>query len=148
MKKVIVILFLIGAASALAHDEGHGPKLTDQGKQGGVLSAVVDKKDASKGEKAALVYKSELVRSEDGTVRVYLYDKDMNPLDLSKLDKKSKGLLAFKKNRKWTSREFPLEQSEGAFVGKAPQAGSKPFNIDLYFKEGSRDLLTAFDNLD
>jgi hypothetical protein len=148
MNQAITLIALIAAASAFAHDEGHGPKLTDTAKQGGIVAPVIDAKEASKGAKAGVVYKSELVRSEDGTVRVYLYDQDMNPLDLGKLDKSAKGIVEFKKNKKWTKNEFSLSQEEGAFVGKAPKSPSKPFNIDVRVKEGSKELLTAFDNLD
>lgn len=136
------------SAPVWAHDEGHGPKLTDASKQGGVVSPVVESKDASKGAKAPLVHKSELVRSDDGSVRVYLYDKDMNPLDLSKFDTAGEGIIEFKKDKKWNKKAFPLKQEEGAFVGTAPKAPSRPFNIDVHIKEGKKELLAAFDNLD
>ena len=144
---LLSVAFLVSVAG-IAHDEGHGPKLTDAAKQGGVVSPVIDAKDASKGAKASLVYKSELVRSEDGTVRVYFYDKDMNPLNLNQLDTSAKGIVEFKKNRKWNKVPFSLKQEEGAFVGKAPQVAAKPFNIDIHVKEGKKELLAAFDNLD
>jgi hypothetical protein len=144
---VLCSLMLVGM-SAYAHDEGHGPKLSDTGKQGGIVSPVIDKSEADKGSKATLLYKAELVRSEDGTVHVYYYDKDMNPLDLGKLDKSAKGYLEFKKNKKWTKNEFALNQADGSFTAKAPKSPSKPFNIDVVAKEGGKELLSAFDNLD
>lgn len=148
MKRIIVLLAAFSSALAFAHDEGHGPKLTDSAKNGGVLSPVIDAKEASKGAKAAVVYKAELVRAEDGTVRVYFYDKDMNALDLAKLDKSAKGVIEFKKSKKWMKTPFKLTQEEGAYVGKAPKAPSKPFNIDVRVTESGKELLTAFDNLD
>ncbi|MDZ4660539.1 MAG: hypothetical protein SGJ18_02850 [Pseudomonadota bacterium] len=148
MKRIILLATVLLSAGALAHDEGHGPKLNDSGKQGGIVSPVVDAAEASKGTKAALLYKAELVRSEDGTVRIYYYDKDMKPLDLAKLDKSGKAVLSFKKNKKWNKEEFALNQTDGAYVAKAPKALSKPFNIDVVVKEGNKELLTAFDNLD
>lgn len=148
MKLLTVLIALLFSIGAFAHDEGHGPKLTDAGKQGGVVSPVVEAKDASKGTKAALHYKAELVRSEDGTVRLYLYDKEMNPLDLEKFDKKAKGTLGVTKKKKYTKTPFELSVEENAFVAKAPKPSSKPFNIDIIVKEGSKEYLTAFDNLD
>ncbi|MBI4346246.1 MAG: hypothetical protein HY553_05285, partial [Elusimicrobia bacterium] len=74
MRTMGLLLAAALASAAYAHDEGHGPKLTDQPPQGGVLTAVVEAKDAKLGPAAALVYKAELVRSDDGTVRVTLYD--------------------------------------------------------------------------
>jgi hypothetical protein len=148
MRYSTLAIALALSISAWAHDEGHGPKLTDAAKQGGVVSPVVEAKDASKGVKASLVHKSELVRAEDGTIRVYFYDQNMNPLDMSKFEKMGKGIVEFKKNRKWNKVSFSLKQEEGAFVGKAPQAPSKPFNIDVHVKEGGKELLAAFDNLD
>lgn len=148
MRKSILFFSLFLGLNVMAHDEGHGPKLSDTGKQGGIVSPVIDAGEASKGTKASLLYKAELVRSEDGTVRVYFYDKDMKPLDLAKLDKSAKGFLEFKKNKKWTKQEFALSQEEGAFMAKAPKSPSKPFNIDVVVKESGKELLSAFDNLD
>lgn len=133
---------------AFAHDEGHGPKLTDAGKMGGVMTAVVLAKDAKLGAKAPLVYKAELTRSEDGTVRVYFYDKDMKPLDIAGLPKTAKAELQAKKRKKWTSTPFTLKKGAEGYEGAAPKPGSKPFNIDVSLKEGERELLAAFDGLD
>jgi hypothetical protein len=148
MTKFCVALALIFSVPALAHDEGHGPKLTDVAKQGGVVSPVIDAKEASKGAKATVVHKAELVRSEDGTVRVYFYDQGMNPLDLSKFSKEAKGVLEFKKNKKWVKAPFVFKQEENAFIAMAPKSESKPFNIDIHVREAGKELLAAFDNLD
>jgi len=145
---ISMLTLALASTGALAHDEGHGPKVTDAGKQGGVLAPVIDAKDVKKGAHADLVYKAELVRSEDGTVRVYFYDKEMKALDLSKLDQAGNGFVEFKKGKKWTKTPFALKQEDGAFIAKAPKAGAKPFNIDVHVKEGSRGLMAAFDNLD
>lgn len=148
MRYLGVLLAAALSTTAMAHDEGHGPKLTDAGKIGGVVSAVVDAKDAKLGLKAAMVYKAELVRSEDGTVRVYLYDKDMKLLDLAKFGKTAKAVLETVKKKKVTRKPFLLKIDGDAFMGKAPKAPSKPFNIDVTIKDGDKDLLAAFDNLD
>lgn len=131
-----------------AHDEGHGPKLTDAGKMGGVLTAVVLAKDVKLGTKAPLVYKAELTRAEDGTVRVYFYDKAMKPLSLAGLPKEAKAVLQAKKGKKWTSTPFKLVLKSEGYEGKAPKPAGKPFNIDVTLTEGGRDLLAAFDGLD
>lgn len=140
------------STTAYAHDEGHGPHLTDQPPQGGVLTAVVEAKDAKLGPKAALVYKAELVRSEDGTVRVTLYDRDLKALDVSKFDGKGEATLIVEKKNKTTTKKFPLRFEDGSFVGRSPKPSSKPFNIDVTLTEGAgkdkRRLLAAFDNLD
>lgn len=136
------------AMPALAHDEGHGPKTTDAAKMGGVMTAVVLAKDAKLGPKAALVYKAELTRSDDGTVRVYLYDAAMKPLDPARFGKSAKAVLESHKKKKTTKTPFTLTLEDGAFTGKAPKAASKPFNIDALFKEGDKEFLAAFDNLD
>lgn len=134
------------AAIVFAHDEGHGPKLSDMPKQGGVLAPVIDAKEANKGAKATLVYKAELLRSEDGAVRVYLYDKDMKPLDLSKLNNKAKGIVEVFKKGKATKTSFELTLKDGAFVGTPAKPAKKPYNIDITLTE--RTFLAAFDNLD
>ena len=148
MRKLAIVVSMFVSLSAFAHDEGHGPKLTDTGRQGGIVAPVVDAKDASKGAGAQVLFKSELVRSEDGSIRLFLYDKGMNPVDLGKFGKTAQGTLASKKNKKWSKDSFALNQEDGSFVGKAPKASSKPFNIEVRVKEGSKELLTAFENLD
>lgn len=148
MKKVFFALALMLSSVAAAHDEGHGPKLSDTGKYGGLISGVVLKADPKKGASAALVHKAELVRSADGTVRVYLYNDKMAPLDLKGFDAKGSASLGARVKGKFTETTFSLEQKENAFVGKMPKPGAKPYNIDVTLKEGSRELLTAFDNLD
>lgn len=146
----LVALTLSLAAPSPAHDEGHGPKLTDAGKMGGVVTSVVAAKDAKLGPKAAMLYKAELTRAEDGTVRVYLYDAAMKPLDGARFGKDAKAvLIALKrKGKKETLSPFKLLFKDGAFAGQAPKAASKPFNIDVTFTEGKEKLLAAFDNLD
>lgn len=148
MKYLGLLLGATLSLPAFAHDGGHGPKLTGAGKMGGVLTAVVLAKDAKLGAKAPLVYKAELTRADDGTVRVYFYDKDMKPLDASLLPKTADALLQSGKRKKRTSVPFKLTRTEEGYEGKAPKPAGKPFNIDVNIKEGARELLAAFDGLD
>jgi hypothetical protein len=147
MKKFLLALMYL-SLSAFAHDEGHGPKLTDTPKQGGVVSPVVKASEAKMGSKAVVVHKAELVRSDDGAVSLYLYDASMKPLALTAFQKEAKAELAFKKKKKWTSFPFVLKLETDAFKGQAPKAGAKPFNIDVHLNDGKEELLVAFDNLD
>lgn len=151
MKVVAAVFGLslgVGLMNVSAHDEGHGPKLDEMAEQGGVIAPVIDVKDSEKGAKAVVVYKAELVRSEDGEVSVYVYGKDMRPLDLGKLDKSAKGVVETEKKGKVTKVPFSLNLADGFFTGKPPRPASKPFNIEVRFKEGERQLLTVFNNLD
>jgi hypothetical protein len=132
----------------MAHDEGHGPKLSDTGKFGGLVSAVVEKKEANLGPKAKLQYKAELVRSPDGKVQVYLYDAEMKPVDASTWDKKAKVSMATEKKGKWQSKDFDITYDGKAFAGQMPAVIGKPFNLDFVFKAKDKELLSAFDNLD
>ncbi len=148
MKSLMMILVLGLAGAAQAHDEGHGPKLADTGKYGGLVSAVVLKADAAKGAAAALVYKAELVRSADGTTRVYLYDTAMKPVDSKGFEAKGSASLAAKVKGKWKSVDFPMVLKDKSFLGTMPKPEAKPYNIDVTLKHNGKELLTAFDNLD
>lgn len=148
MKRLFTFLTLLLSVNVLAHDEGHGPKLTDAPKQGGVVSPVIQASEAKLGSKAQLVYKGELVRSEDGTVRLYLYNSKMEPLPLSTFDKSAKAIVEVEKKKQVLTTPFELKLEGNSFVGKAPLPAVKPFNIDVQLKEGDRKLLVAFDNLD
>jgi len=149
MKEQLIasVIALLMSSNAYAHDEGHGPKLADTGKYGGLVSAVVLKADAKKGAKADLVHKAEMSRA-DGTVRVYLYDKNMKPLDVKAFDKTANASMGAKVKGKWKDTSFPLELKDNSFQGKMPKPEGKPYNIDVTFKENGTELLSAFDNLD
>lgn len=148
MKMFTCALAIGFSMTALAHDEGHGPKLADTGKFGGLVAPVVKKSEAKLGTKATLVHKAELVRSADGTVRVYLYDKEMKPLDAKGFAKGGGASLGAKVKGKWKDVDFPLTLEGSSFIGKMPKAEGKPYNIDVTVKEGTEELLSAFDNLD
>lgn len=149
IKLTILFLLLISIpAVSTAHDEGHGPKLTDTGMFGGIVTAVVNQGDASKGSEADLVYKAELVRSQDGTVRVYFYDKTMKPLKMAAFDKTADAVLITFSGDKENVEKFNLGLEGKAFKGNSPKAKSKPYNIDVVFTENGKKYLAAFDNLD
>lgn len=150
MKTTIGIIAMLISLTPLAsaHDGGHGPQLSDTGKFGGLVSPVVKKADAKLGSKATLVHKAELARASDGTVRVYLYDSEMKPLDLKEFDKTPSASLASKSKGKWVDTAFNLELKDGTYIGKMPKPQSKPYNIDVTFKKSGTELLSAFDNLD
>ncbi len=148
MKKVWLAGVLMVSGWVWAHDGGHGPKFEESAQQGGVLAGVIELKDAKLGPEAVLVYKAELVRLEDGTVKVYLYNLSMKPLDLKKFDKTAKAALVTMAKKKTRTSKFMLELQDGAFVGKAPKAATKPFNLDVVLIEGKRSLLAPFENLD
>lgn len=150
--KLILIATLglvLGGAPAWGHEGGHGPKLTDTGSYGGLIAAVVDAKEHAKGTGAAVVFKAELVRGEDSTVRVYLYDGAMKPLSPNTLENTAKGLVIASKAGKLMESAFVLNLEGNHFVGKAPQSAVKPFNIEVSFKsKDQRDLIAAFEHLD
>ena len=147
MKKIFVLTLAL-TINSFAHDEGHGPKLTDAPKQGGVVTSVVLAKDAKLGTKAELYHKAELVRSADGTVRVYFYDKAMNPLKAGTFSPAGKAILITSKKGKVTTQNFELKYGEDHFEGKSPRPSRRPYNIDVKVMQGEKELLAAFDNLD
>lgn len=147
--KLLIALSLLFSLSSFAHDEGHGPKLTDSPRQGGVLTSVIMAKEAGIGTKAKMIYKSELTRTSDGTVRLYIYDDKMNPVDLKRFAPIAKAvLISLVKKGAYDKAAFDLNASEGYFSGKSPAPKKKPYSIDVVLKEGDNTLLTAFDNLD
>ncbi len=142
------MLLLAFSLTAFAHDEGHGPKLKDVGKKGGRVTSVVLAKDATKGAAAELVYKGEIVRSKDGKVKIYFYDKDMNPLKLDGFTKTAKATLISGKEGKETAKDFELSFVADHFEGNTPKPIPRRYNIDVKVSEGDKELLAAFDNLD
>ncbi len=147
MTKTFLFLSLVWSGVCSAHEGGHGPKVSDTGKYGGLISAVVAKADAEKGAAATLVHKAELSRSAD-TIRIYLYDKDMKPLDLKAFDKKGSASLIAKVKGKAKEMTFPLDLKGGSFQGPLPKAPAKPYSIDVHIKEKGQELTAVFENLD
>lgn len=149
MRYLGVLLAASLSATAYAHDEGHGPKLTDAPQMGGIVSPMTTVEPAKEGgTRRVKIYQAELTRSEDGTVRVYLYDRHMEALNMSHFDKDAQAVLKASKKDKVTKKPFALKLEGDAFVGKAPKAPSRPFSIEVTVKSGAKELSAAFENLD
>ncbi len=151
--KSIISTLLLTACVAFGHDEGHGPKLTDSPKQGGKVAPVIAASEISKGPKAQLIYKSELVRGEDGLVKIFLYDKEMNSLPQAQLSQFVSAAFAtvehIKKGKTVRTSRFNLNLKDGIFEGKLGEIPrTQTFNIDVKMKEADKDLLAAFDGLE
>jgi len=101
MKSIFIILSLLLSFSSFAHDGGHG-SIAESGKFGGVLSPIVLKKEAGKGDDAHVLYKAELVRNESGKLSFYLFDNKMNLMDLKDFSEEIKANLEVKKKGKFT----------------------------------------------
>jgi hypothetical protein len=142
MAALVAGLAVSGVMRVSAHEGGHGPMMMEQGEQGGVLSLVIEK------GKQSATYRGELVRSQDGTVRFYLYDVSMLPVKMEEFGPSAKGVVVTKKKGKVGKVSFPLTLQDGAFVGKAPAVAAKPFTIEVVLKQGTLEFLAVFKNLD
>jgi hypothetical protein len=145
MNRLLLLPLLLSSVFAFAHEGGHEPRFEEVTRERGVVAPVVLASEAALGPKAAEVYTAELVRAGDGGVKVLLY-----AADLGRLSAKAKGVVLTVKEGKTTKASFGLTLDRGlsAYVGKAPQAASKPYTIEVSFSEGKRKLASAFINLD
>jgi hypothetical protein len=139
---------MVLSLNVFAHDEGHGPKLKDVGRRGGRVTAVVLAKDASKGTAAEMFYKSEIVRTKNGVVKIYFYDKNMNPLKPETFAKTAKATLISRKRGKFETKDFDLTFVTDHYEGTTPKPIPRRYSIDVKVIEGDKELLAAFDNLD
>ncbi len=148
MKSFLILLSLIFSLQILAHEGGHGD-VDEGGKFGGVMSPIVDKAEAGKGNKATFLYKAELVRAESGKLSFYIFDTKMNLVDLKDFGSEISAKLEVKKKGKFTYvGDFKLTKSGNHFTGQLPKVDYKPFNIDFFLKLGAKDLFVGFSNLD
>lgn len=146
---ILVLAVVLSTAICWAHDEGHGPRITDAPIYGGIVAPVIRAEHVKQGRKAPLVYKGELLRSEDGTFRVYVYTPNMTPISLSKFEKKAKAIVETKAKSRWEKQEVTLTLSGNTFIGKLPKGPiRKPYNLDVFITENGKAFLVAFDNLD
>jgi hypothetical protein len=147
MMKIILLLLSLNFM-VLAHEGGHGPVIKDAPKQGGIVAPVVLAKDAKLGEKALMKHKAEIVRTQDGLVRIYFYDKAMIPMKAGALAAKASAMIVTHKKGKFTEQKFDLVWKDDHFEALLPRPARKPYNIDVHVMEGTQELLVAFDKLD
>lgn len=146
MKCILLLTLLISSFSSFSH-EGHGDMPTEPAKYGGILGNVVgEAKMLAKDKHNPTVMKAEIVRSEDGTVRIYLYDLKMVQSKLDGISKEAKGVVENTKAK--TKDKFVLQAHGDHFMGKVPKQKKKPFNIYITFSKGTEKLFVGFDNLD
>lgn len=148
MKTILATVIMILSLLSFAHEGGHG-EVAEGGKFGGVTAPVVMKDQAGHGSKAKTLYKAELVRSEDGTLRLYLFDEKMNLQPLTDFSEKIEAKLEVKKKGKFTYvGGFDFKKSGNHFIGKLPTVEYKPFNIDMFLSHKNQQLFVGFSNLD
>lgn len=148
MKSLLLTIVMFLSFNLLAHEGGHG-EVSEGGKFGGVTAPLVNKSEAGQGQKAKTLFKAELVRSADGTLRLYLFDTKMNLLPLTDFSETVKAKLEVKKKGKFTYvGDFELKKGTNHFVGKLPAVEYKPFNIDMFLNNKKQELFVGFSNLD
>lgn len=148
MKKILIIAVAALSFSLFAHEGGHGT-VTESGKFGGITSPIVDKKEAGKGDKAATLYKAELVRTASGKLSLYIFDNKMNLIELAPFGEEVEAKLEVKKKGKYVYiGDFKFKKAGNHFEGQLPQVEYKPFSIDLYLARGPQKLFVGFSNLD
>lgn len=146
--KSFFILIVLMSLSAFAHEGGHG-HVTEGGKFGGIMTPVVSKSEAGKGDKARTLFKAELVRAASGKLSLYLFDEKMNVLGLDGFGETVTANLEVKKKGKFTYvGEFKFKKAGKHYEAQLPQVEYKPFNIDLYLTHGKTGLFAGFSNLD
>ncbi len=147
MKTLILTLGLLLGVNSFAH-EGHGDPLpASASKYGGTPGLVVDgDKMEKKVEPNPGLYKAELMRSQDGTVRLYLFDSDMKKLKAEDFSAQAQGVVDNTKAGK--KENFSLKAQKGIFIGKMPKQKKHPYNIYVSFTKGTQKLFAAFDGLD
>ena len=146
---LIATILLLASLSipAMAHDGDHGHKIIRSGKYGGVLTQVSSGSSQSEAEKSKAMYTAELVKDDEGTISIYLYDQNMKPIELNRFSSKASGTLESGK-RKRAKTLFFLSKRGLSFSGKLPKKKRHPYNITIELTEGSKTLSMAFNNLD
>ena len=147
MKKLFLSTLVLLSTMTFSHDEGHGPAIKDESLKGGKVSAIIKKSDVNKGRSAKMLYKGELVyESRKASVKLYLYDTNMKPLDLSSFAKKIDAVLFERGQGK--NFQLSLDDSGKYYSGERPLNKRVPFNIDVMPKKDGESLFGAFDGLD
>lgn len=147
MKISLTTLLTLLTLTTHAHDEGHGPAIKDESIHGGKVTAIILKEDVDKGRRAKMLYKGELVfDSRKTSLKFFLYNEKMKPIDLSQFQKEVKAVLIERGKEKEFS--LMLDKSGKYFSGDRPKNKRVPFNIDVFPKTEKQNLFGTFDNLD
>ncbi|MAZ46932.1 MAG: hypothetical protein CME65_00120 [Halobacteriovoraceae bacterium] len=143
--KAFTTLLLTLTLNTFAHDEGHGPAITDESMQGGKVTAIIDYKQVNDGRKAKMLYKGELV-IEDLDVKLYIFDKKMNEVSLKEFDKTVNAIQLEK--GKSSKFKLTLDKSKKFYKGTREKNKRVPYNIDVNIEKNGTKLFGAFDGLD
>lgn len=129
--------------SVFAHDEGHGPKVKNQGKYGGKMTSVILKKDHDAAD-AKAHYIAELTLSNDGMLRVYFYDTNLQPTVIA--PKALTGTLIIKnKNAKNSSKTNLVFNPKGnSFEAKIDPVANRSAGLELVISTAEQDYLADF----
>lgn len=147
MKLMVLISVYLFSLTSFCH-EGHGEMPTGPAKFGGMLGNVVleTKGHDHKGHDHRPLLKAEIVRSEDGTVRLYIYDLKMNQLKTDTFTSQASATVDNRRAR--TKDKFVLKAMGEHFQGTMPKQKKRPFDIYVTLTRGKEQLFVAFDNLD
>lgn len=149
MRKFLIAVFLFSMMTgAQAHDEGHGPKLTDPAKYGGMIAPVIFKSDVDKGRKAKMQFKAEVTKNSAGKMRIYLYDTSMKPVKNVEFEKLG-GVVYFKDSKTGKSKDAKLSVTKkGEEIStQLPKEVKGRFDFDFTFGIKKEKYFVAFDGM-
>lgn len=139
----LTIAMAFTGSIAHAHDSGHGPKMTLQGKFGGKLSAVILKKEANNSS-AKAHFAAELTKTTDGKLRLYFYDTKMGTLNPE--IKMISGLSTYKSkaSKKSVTEKFDFKKEGDIYEAQlTPDVdGSVSIEVEMLTKDG--EFMAAF----
>lgn len=141
-----LFVFTVGCVLSLfayAHDGAHGPRVKKQGKYGGKMASVILKKDHDNSE-AKAQYIAELTLSNEGMLRVYFYDTDLQPTTFDA--KAITGTLVSKNKIKQNSSNTQLvfTLNGNSFEAKVDPSTSRAAGLELVISTTSNDYLADF----
>ena len=142
-RTLLTAMLAVGSVSAFAHDEWHGPKITKQGKYGGKLSAVIFKKDATN-HHAKAQYAAEMTKSGDGKLRLYFYDTDFKPKNISATSVSGTASYKSKETRKSTDTKIEFKPSGDAFEAQLPKDIDKTVSVEVEIETKDGEYMAAF----
>lgn len=169
----IVLTCFLFALSALAHEGDEEFEVKDSPKFGGRVASIMreDKNhtkhhskveshhhdDGHKDHHAKeedhhdddVVLKAEILISDDNTIRLYIFDKDMKAIPLADFPSQLKGVIKQGMGkRKKQAGEVNLAKDKNYFLGNIQRNDKKPFDLSFSFKYKNDDLVLNYNFLD
>lgn len=91
---------------------------------------------------------AEIIISDEGVIRLYIYDGNMKEIPLTEFSNFANVNLSFKKSKVRHAMNFSIKKESKYYKGDLPKVGKKPFTLEIELSKLKVKHKVLFKNLD